>query len=72
MEDDKWGCLFSAFLFIIAPIFLLVALGSYSLGYESGQIDAANGIQKFEKITHENQTVTWEEIKEVEKWKKTE
>lgn len=36
----------------------------YASGYRRGQIDALLGTVKYEKVEHEDQTVTWERIKE--------
>lgn len=46
---------------------LLFALGlamiadPHSRGYRAGQIDALNGVVKYELVTHPDKTTSWEE-----------
>ena len=53
----------SRFVILIASIFLILFLAIFitqKLSYKAGQIDAITNKIMYEKVIHEDQTVTWE------------
>lgn len=58
-------------LWLGATVFLMLLALVYdrghTSGYRDGQIDALTGQITYEKVTHKNQTTTWEKKNEVTK-----
>lgn len=60
----KWGIAFLGFFagFAVgtALIILIVEMTGLPYGYRQGQIDAINGVIKYELQTHDDGTTSWE------------
>lgn len=56
--DDYIGLIIGAVIIFSAAFYW-----GWCDGYKGGQIDAINGKIKYELVTHEDKTQTWEEIK---------
>ncbi|MCP3924531.1 MAG: hypothetical protein GY714_18310 [Desulfobacterales bacterium] len=47
---------------VIVTSSAIISVVSFGQGHKQGQIEALTGTIKYHLVTHEDQTVTWEEI----------
>lgn len=60
LNDDDGMTLLGIIVIMVSLIFICAFV--YKEGYKKGQIDAITGTINYEKVIHDNETVTWEEI----------
>lgn len=62
-EKIFWGFVGGLVAYLLLILLIVATDRTAEDHYKRGQSDALSGIIKYEKVTHENQTVTWEKIK---------
>lgn len=62
-NGDRGYLFFLLVIIFMSIIFFFIYSILVAGDYKRGQVDAITGNIKYEKVTHEDETVTWEEIK---------